>query len=241
MSPLSALLIDDEPPARAELRRLLSAHPEITVVGEAGTVQTARARLETPGYQLVFLDIQLIGGNGFDLVPHVRPEARVIFVSSLDRFSLRAFEVNALDYLLKPVMPARLAASLQRLRGGGQDPAALPAVAAEDLICLKTDAGDRFVPVARISAVLSDENYTHVHLVSGQRFLVRQTMKTWEDRLPAAKFARLHRQAIVQLDHVTNLRRDALHRPWLTVRGVSKELAASRRQWRELSDRLGPH
>src|SRR2546423_10649622 len=112
---LRALLIDDEPPARADLRERLAAHPRVTIVDEAGTLARARALLACDDYDLVFLDIQLRGGSGFDLVPDVRPEARIVFVTAFNDHAVRAFDVNALDYLLKPVQPARLAASLARL------------------------------------------------------------------------------------------------------------------------------
>jgi len=110
-----ALLIHYEISARRDLRALLGAHPEVTIVGEAALIEEALALLRRDDYDLVFLDIQLIGGTGFDLVPDVRPAARIIFVTAFDQFALRAFEVNALDYLRKPLRVARLAEALRRL------------------------------------------------------------------------------------------------------------------------------
>src|SRR5687768_13743068 len=95
-----ALIIDDEPLACLDLRVRLMAHPEIVVTGEAGTLAEGRTALARDTYDVVFLDVQLRGGTGFDLVPYVRPNARIVFVTGYDRFALRAFEVNALDYLL---------------------------------------------------------------------------------------------------------------------------------------------
>ena len=170
MPPRRALLIDDEPLARMELRRLLAAHAYVTIAGEAGTVADARTRLGRPDYDLVFLDIQLRGGSGFDLLDSVHPEAQVVFVTAYDRFALRAFEVNALDYLLKPVAAARLATTLQRLGDGRDQPVveAAPVTAGganqklttEDRVFVKTGTATRFVPVASICAVRSAENYT---------------------------------------------------------------------------------
>ena len=165
MPPRRALLIDDEPLARMELRRLLAAHAYVTIAGEAGTVADARTRLGRPDYDLVFLDIQLRGGSGFDLLDSVHPEAQVVFVTAYDRFALRAFEVNALDYLLKPVAAARLATTLQRLGDGRDQPVveAAPVTAGganqklttEDRVFVKTGTATRFVPVASICAVRS--------------------------------------------------------------------------------------
>jgi two-component system, LytTR family, response regulator len=111
---MRALIIDDEAPARAALRGLLRAHPEIALAGEADTIVAATPLLTAADYDLVFLDIQLRGGTGFDLVPLVRPAARIVFVTANDQFALRAFEANALDYLVKPVRPERLAEAIRR-------------------------------------------------------------------------------------------------------------------------------
>ncbi len=192
---LRALIIDDEPLACRVLRKLIARQPQLTLVGEAGTFEQAQTRLAADDYDLVFLDIQLRGGNGFDLVPAVRPAARLVFVTAFDRFALRAFEVNALDYLLKPVTPARFAASLARL---APDAATAPPsplepapLAATDSVYIRTDAGIRFVPLASICAVFSNQNYSDVLLRNGERLFTRCTMKTWEKTLPGAQFARV--------------------------------------------------
>ncbi|MBI5689229.1 MAG: response regulator transcription factor [Verrucomicrobia bacterium] len=224
-----ALLIDDEPPARADLRERLSAHPRLTIVGEAGTIGQARTLLARDNYDLVFLDIQLRGGTGFDLVPAIRPEAAVIFVTAFDQHALRAFEVNALDYLLKPVTPERLAASLgrlERMRESATD--TTPTFRSDDQALLRTHHGDRFVPVAEISAVFSNENYSHVHLRSGEQYLTRRTLKAWEDSLPSTHFRRVHRQALVNLRCIEGHRRDTRETAELRLTGVRLSVPVSR-------------
>ena len=94
---IRTLIIDDEPPARAALRGLLQDYPGFALVGEADTLAEAQTRLAVHDYELVLLDIQLRGGNGFDLLPWIRPEAKVIFVTAYDTHAVRAFEVSALD------------------------------------------------------------------------------------------------------------------------------------------------
>ena len=237
---LRTLIIDDEAGARAEVRWLLSAHPGYPVVGEAATFATARTRLTTADYDLVFLDVQLVGGNGFDLVPHVRAGARIIFVTAFDQHALRAFEVNALDYLLKPVSTERFAASLARLHenGSAPPPANAPAVATTDTVLVHTDAGDRFVPVAQMSAIFSNENYSDLLLRSGERFLTRRTMKAWEDLLPPAQFMRVHRQALVNLAHVERQRRDTRETGELVVTGARDPVPVSRSFLADVESRL---
>ncbi len=247
--PRQTLLIDDEPLARLEIRRLLQAHPEIQVVGEAGNINDSRELLSRTDYDLVFLDIQLRGGTGFDLLDSLRPAAQVIFVTAHDRFALRAFEVNALDYLLKPVSAPRLAASLQRL-GAGQ-PLAAPASGApasigpathrltlEDRVFIKTGHVTRFIPVATICAICSCENYTQLILGGGETLMVLRTLKAWQEVLPDNVFVRIHRQTLVNLCRVKRIERKDSDEMLFWVDAPVPPLNASRRQVSELRHHL---
>jgi two-component system LytT family response regulator len=237
-----ALIIDDEPPARAALRGLLRAHPEITLAGEADTLAEATTWLASHPYDLVFLDIQLRGGSGFDLVPLIRPDARIIFVTAFDQYAVRAFEVNALDYLIKPVRPQRLAEALRRIATPPEPhpPAAsLPALAPDDLVHLKSGNGTtRFVALPDIAAIDACENYTTVHLGDGNRLLVRRTMKTWEETLPASHFVRVHRGTIVNLSRYRGADRESYETTLLHLAGLTEPVRASFRYLPELRARL---
>jgi two-component system LytT family response regulator len=245
---LQALLINDEPLARMELRRLLQAHPHVAVAGEAGTVTDARARLSRPDYDLVFLDVQLRGGSGFDLLDSVRPEAQVVFVTAYDRFALRAFEVNALDYLLKPVAAVRLAATMQRLGDGPAPAAATPVpptaatpaqrLTAEDRVYVRTGSVTRFVAVSAICAVRSCENYTELLLAGGETVMVLRTLKSWEELLPESLFVRIHRQALVNLARVKRIERKGEDEVLFQLDSPAPPLPASRRQVAELRHRF---
>lgn len=236
---MRALIIDDEIPARAALRGLLRAHPEIVLAGEADTIETGQQRLGAGDYDLVFLDVQLRGGTGFDLVPFVRPEARIIFVTASDEHAVRAFEVNALDYLIKPVRPQRLAETLLRRAGVGAGPAAAepagPALAPDDFAYLRLGNGtSRFVALADLVMITSNENYSEAHLAGGARHLVRRTMKAWEDALPAAHFVRVHRTAIINLARYRGADRPSHETAWLHLDGLAEPVRASFRYLAEL-------
>lgn len=239
---LRALLIEDEPAARVDLRTKLAAHPEVTVLAEAATMRQAREVLARSDYDLVLLDIQLLGGNAFDLVPEVRPEARIIFITAYDAFALRAFEINALDYLLKPVPPARLAESLRRLAAAPAEEAAEatgPALRPDDTVYLRSGLRARFVPVGEISVITAQDNYSEVQLADGARVFLRKSLKAWEDTLPATHFMRVHRTQIVNLARVTRYERDGDEHTRLYVAGSTEAVPASRARWGELRDRLG--
>jgi two-component system LytT family response regulator len=240
---MRALIIDDEVPARAALRGLLRAHPEITVVGEADTMESAAKLLARSDYDFVLLDIQLRGGTGFDLVPLVRAEAPIIFVSAYDNHAVRAFEVNALDYVVKPVRPQRLAEAIRRLSIPPIEPRSslvnVPAFTQGDLVYLKSGTGHaRFVQLADIAAIESHENYSEVHLGDGTRIFVRRTMKSWEETLPATHFVRVHRTMIVNLARYRSAERESYETTLLHLDGLPAPARASFRYLPELRERL---
>jgi two-component system, LytTR family, response regulator len=237
---LRAILIDDEPPARDILRALLAAHPDVVVMAEAGTLASAREALARDDYDLVFLDIQLRGGTGFDLVPHVRTGAKIIFVTAFDSHALRAFEVNALDYLLKPVAPQRLARALARLTQS-PEPSALP-LTPDDRVLLKLGSGqERFVLLTDIRLLASCENYSEVTLSGSEHFLVRKTMKAWETALPSSHFLRVHRTAIVNVSHITRIERVTESTSRVHLDGVADPVTVSYRYLPTLREALVRH
>jgi two-component system LytT family response regulator len=243
-----ALIIEDEAIMRSDLRTKLAAHPEVAVAGEAATVRGARELLARPDYELVFLDIQLIGGDAFDLVPDVRLGARIVFTTAHDEFALRAFESNALDYLLKPVVPARLADALRRFAAAdgareiGEPLPPLPpapALKLDDTVFLRCGRRARFVPVGEISHIAARDNYSEVRLIDGTGVILRKSLKAWADTLPPANFIRVHRTQIVNLAHIARYERDGDERTLLFVVGAPAAIPASRDRWTEVRERLG--
>lgn len=234
------LIIDDEPLAREEMHRLLGEQATVTIVGEADDVPNARTLLTSADYDLVFLDIDLGGGTGFDLVSSVRPDARIIFATAHNEFALRAFEVNALDYLLKPISAERMTASLDRLAAPPVDVSenSLPALEDADRVLLKNDSGVRFVPLADLTAIITSDNYTDVFIADGSHFLVRRPLSAWEEALPAENFLRVHRQAIINLAQVESMDTPAGGQPTLKMHGMTEPVQCSHRRAPELRRHL---
>lgn len=238
---IRTLLIEDDATIRADLRQLLAAHADVVIVGEAGRFADAKALLAAVDCDLVFLDIALIGGSGLDLVPHVRPGTHVVFATGLEEHALRAFEVNALDYLLKPVRVSRLADSLERFRqrrGAVISDPTPSAYLSDDIVHLKSGGTARFAPVMAISMIVAQENYSLVHLRDGPDMLVRRNLAEWEALLPATHFQRVHRQRIVNLARVTGYRPAGLRSAGLRIEGVDEVVPVSRRSWMALKARL---
>ena len=238
------MLIDDEPPARATLRQLLSVHPEVRVVGEAGLLAEARQLLARDDYDLVFLDIQLRGGTGFDLAPLVHERARIIFVTGFDSHALRAFEINALDYLVKPLQPARLSESLRRVTAlsplaATSLPPSLHVLAPGDTAYVKTGPGAmRFLPLHAIVTISSADNYSEVTLATGERVLTRQTLAIWEGLLPPSHFMRVQRTLIVNLFRIEGIAHEGRDRTLLRIADRREPVPSRREDWPLLRVRL---
>ncbi|HWA84809.1 MAG TPA: response regulator, partial [Opitutus sp.] len=199
------LIVDDERLARKRLRSLLATHPEIAVVGEAATVREAAAiaALEHPA--LVLLDVQMPPDSGFDLLPLLpSPPPAIVFTTAHDVFAVRAFEVSAIDYLLKPISPERLAAALDRVRSGHHSapPFAGPPLASDETLILQSGDRIRRVALAEIAAVAADGHYSRVFLSSETPMFVKRGINSWAAQLPEPGFLRVDRSLIVNLARV---------------------------------------
>jgi two-component system LytT family response regulator len=227
---LTALIVDDERLARADLRRMLAHHAEVEVVGEASDAEEAARRIAEVRPEVLFLDVQMPGGSGFDLLERVSGRFKVVFVTAYDEHAIRAFEVNALDYLLKPVTPERLERAVNRLlsRAGG-DRSPTWRLAADDHLFVVTDRQARFVKVSSIFCIRAVGDYSQLTLEGG-RILVLKPLKEWEQRLPEKRFARIHRGTIVSLDHVERVERTREETFRVFVRGVPEPFPMSRRR-----------
>jgi two-component system, LytTR family, response regulator len=189
---MKALLVDDEPLARFELRRLLRAHPEVEIVGEAKDGDEALRMIRESAPDVLFLDIQMPGMTGFDLLEKIDENLpEIIFTTAYDQHALKAFEVNALDYLLKPIAPERLKAALHRLEKRPA-PSRLSQVFVRD--------GDRcwIVRLPDIFLLESEGNYTRLCFAT-QRPLIRRSLNSFEQQLDPQMFFRANRRQILNL------------------------------------------
>ena len=238
---MRALLIDDERLARSELRRLLADFPEIEIVGEAAQAKQAREQMAALKPDLLFLDVQMPGETGIEFLESLAPPVpHVIFTTAYDEFAVKAFELNALDYLLKPVDPARLSAAVDRLPGlklpAGAKAVREGCLAATDKVFVREGEKCWFVEVGNIRLLESEGNYTRVHFGDAQPQLFR-SLNAMEERLDPKFFFRANRRQIINISWIASIE------PWFSsgllvhLKGGAK-VELSRRQAQDFRDRM---
>lgn len=238
--PLGALIVDDERLARKDLISLLKSHDRITVVGEADDVPSAVKAIEKLNPDVIFLDIQMPGDSGFDLLERVDVEARIIFVTAYDEYAIRAFEVNALDYLLKPVHPDRLAKALEKLELQEQEaPARTRKLEFDDRLFLMLGRHFKFLKVNSILTVTAAGDYSEVLTADGTKGLTLKSMKEWEARLPPQHFVRIHRSTIINMEAIDRVEEWFNYSFQVFLKGGKEPYVISRRYATRLKDRLG--
>ncbi len=202
---LRTLIVDDEAVARERLRNMLATRHDVRVVGEADAVSSAAALCADLRPDLIFLDVQMPKGDGFSLLEKLDPPLpAIIFVTAFNEYALRAFQVNAVDYLLKPVNRERLAHALERVV---HRPLATPSKAflENDRIFLQSKSRTRVAYVTEISGIEANENYSNVILADGIAEFLRKKITEWESLLPGKLFLRVNRSLIVNLKCVRNV------------------------------------
>lgn len=223
------IIVDDERLARKEMRRLLAEFAEIAIAGEAENLSEAACLIEKEKPDIVFLDIQLSNENGFDLLEKIERNFKLIFVTAFDAYALRAFEVNALDYLLKPVNPGRLAKAIERLGEENNPKIELRPLEFDDRIFLELGLRSIFLKVRDISHINAAGDYSEIFTVDKRKILIEKPLREWEQRLPEKHFLRIHRQTIINLEEIEQI--DAwFNRSFrVQVKNYQKPLAVSRR------------
>ncbi|HWL86069.1 MAG TPA: response regulator [Polyangiaceae bacterium] len=238
---MRALIVDDEPLARRELRRLLERIPAIDIVGEARYVEEARAQIDALSPELVFLDIEMPDGSGFDVLARIHHMPHVIFTTAYEQHAVRAFEVNALDYLLKPIEPERLEMALARAEWQPSDERheLLPKArygGVPHRIFVRDGARCWFIPLHEVRLVVSEGNYVRFLWGDAQPMLAR-SLTSMEQRLASARFFRANRKELMNLDFVENVELEMGGRLLVHLRG-GPAVEVSRRQARAFRQRM---
>jgi len=248
---MRAYLVDDEPLAVKRLARMLLATGRVDIVGSANDPQAALEFLRAQPVDLLFLDIQMPGLTGFELLDRLEPQPMVIFTTAYDRYALEAFDVNSIDYLLKPIDPERLDRALDKLERLAARPRPdIKALAKELAVQLAPNrrlervaskVGERttVLDVARISHFTSKDKLAFA-IVNGREHVIDHTLADLEAALDPRRFARIHRATIVNIAFVQELFPAVDGGVLVRLKDETKtELAVARDRVRELKDRLG--
>jgi two-component system, LytTR family, response regulator len=239
---IRAFLVEDEPPAMRKLERLVAAESDLEICGSAMTCADAIAGIATSAPQLVILDIRLPDGTGFEILQEIgeivdEPRGlHVIFVTAYDAYALQAFDVAALDYLLKPVSQERFSAAIARVRERiSTPPLKVEAKYAKRFLVERRKAA-YFLPVDSIHHIAADRNYALLHSELGE-FALRTTMDAIEKRLDPAEFARVSRSAIVRVAAIREVRLSEDHN-YVLILHSGEEIGCSKKYWTAALDRL---
>ncbi len=235
---LRVVIVDDEPLAIRALRRLLAAHADVTIVGTADTLTTGVHMIAAERPDAVFLDIDLGTGDGFDLLARLDPPPQVVFVTAHAKYAVDAFAADAVDYLLKPVPPARLAEAIARLRrrpppapdGGG------PSGGPRDILELRTPTRTVLAAPTDIAALCAEGDFTRVVLADQPALLIWRTLSHFETVLPTPPFVRLSRSLILNRDRLRSFETPSRNRSRVTLEGVGESLVLGRTATTRLRD-----
>lgn len=236
---LRVVLVDDERLARQGLRQLLADHAEIAVVGEASRVPAAAELIRTEKPDAVFLDIQMPGADGFDLLTQMEESPKVIFVTAYSQHAVRAFDVQAVDYLLKPVSPERLASAVQRLSAACADQPDTTRHESGDRLCLRTPQRTLIVALRNVTALEAEGDFTRFHIVGEAPLLIYRSLGAYEASLPRPPFLRVSRSLIINLDRLAGIEQLSRDETRIRLRENPKPFLLGRRALVRLKQHTG--
>jgi two-component system, LytTR family, response regulator len=239
---IRALIVDDEQPARDRLRRLLGEFPDVEVAGDAGDGEHAMQQIAALQPAVVFLDIQMPGCTGLEVAASLpEPRPHIVFCTAFDEYAVDAFELHAVDYLLKPVSRARLEKALARIRQPPTDTTGLDRLAhapgAPARFLARKGSTFHVVPVRDVLCFVSEGGLTKLQ-ADGRHYWMSPTLNELEARLPGGAFFRISRAALVRLEAVKELAPLAGGHAEVTLRDGTR-LEVSRRRFKALTERLG--
>jgi two-component system LytT family response regulator len=230
MNALKTIVVDDEWLVREELKTLLAEYPAIQVVGEAANVPQTIELVKQLEPDVIFLDIQMPGASGFELLEKADINSKIIFVTAYDQYAIKAFEVNALDYLLKPINKGRLAKTIQRLITEEQSKLRTSQkLGYDDVVYVLVNGSLKFIKVSLLRCIIAEGNYSYIYYKDRNKALVTKTLQEWEDLLPDDYFVRIHRSTIVNFEYVEQVKKCPNYTHLVYVRDIDKPFIMSRR------------
>ncbi len=200
-----ALIVDDEPFAREELKYLLEKRDEIDIIGSVSSNREAERLLHTQNIDVVFLDVQLMGETGFELIRSIRPETRIIFVTAYNEYAVQAFRVNALDYIMKPINEYNLYSSLDKLRRNAPMPDSMDFSYRQQIVLNLRNRRFSFY-LSDLIAIRAGESHVYDLIFENRLIYFRRSIKEWMEILDNDRFICIHRNTIINKDKIEEIR-----------------------------------
>jgi len=237
---IKVFLVEDEPPALRKLERMVAMQPDLLVCGTASTCADAISGIRSTLPQLVILDVRLPDGTGLEVLQALNEPGNlhVVFVTAYSQYAIDAFDVAALDYLLKPVSQERFYRAIQRVRDRLAKPSHAPERKFAERFLVERHKAAYFLRVASIYRIMADRNYAVLHSTEGE-FVLRTTMNALEKRLDPADFVRVSRSSMVRTGSIRKVRRIG-NRRYAVVIDTGEEVVCSKEYWTSALDRLFP-
>jgi len=237
---LRVVLCDDERLALQRLRQLIAPHPNFQIVGEANTKAAAIKLIRKERPDALFLDVQMPGATGFDLLKALHPPPKTVMVTAYAKYALQAFDLEAIDYLIKPVTPQRFAQALHRLVTACTKKTVISKTpySLQDRICLRTPHQSMVVPIDSIPLLQADGDFTRIHIPNSAPLMICQPLGSYEKILPFPPFARIDRSHIINLNHITRVERKSRDEANLVLDGVNDKIPIGRTAQLRLKDQL---
>lgn len=239
MSMYKAIIVDDEYWARVSLQDKLKEIPEIEVIGEADSITKAKKEIEKLNPDILFLDVQLNDGTGFDLLNQLEFSGKVIFITAYDKYAVRAFEINALDYLMKPISERRLKMAIEKIN--------ITKAPIKKKIPEKFKYDDRlmviyrdyihFIKISAIVLITAAQDYTLIKATDGKEYLLSKSMNEWESRLPEKKFCRIHRSSIINFEFIEKITKYSSNSANIYLKDFDEPFKVSRSYYKKLKER----
>jgi two-component system LytT family response regulator len=242
MKRYTAYILDDEPLAIKSLKKKLESFSNVEIVGESTKMDKAAREMSVIRPEILFLDIQLAEGTGFDFLNKLKYKMKVVFVTAYDEYAIRAFEINALDYLLKPISLKRLQEAINRIQSlDNQEP-----VPDEISDPVKYEYSDRlfvtdknlirFIPLNTITCICAAKDYSIIETLDGNRNIILRSMSDWEVRLPREHFVRIHRSHIVNINHIEKIVRNSTSSAKVYMKNHPEAISLSRSYYKNVRD-----
>ncbi|HEX8016000.1 MAG TPA: LytTR family DNA-binding domain-containing protein [Flavobacterium sp.] len=229
MKKIKVIIIDDERLSREELKRSLKVYEDFILIGEAENADDAKKIIETKLPDLIFLDIQMPEKSGFDLLESLNYVPTVLFTTAYNQFAVQAFEVNALDYLMKPIREERFAKAIEKIRDAINQRSSLNNSVTKDRKIFIKDGEKRFfIQLDEIYLIESLENYTRLFF-RGKKALQRRSLRQWEEMLDETVFFRINRTEIINIEYIQEVNRTAAGRLEVKLK-TGERLEVSNRQ-----------